>query len=432
MIAANCASVKIKELHDRFNIQVLATTDAFNTDFSDPSSFMIRAFKYMMAESELHKIRSRTQAGYVQACSKGYYVNKAPWGYVNQRVNDAPTLAIDREKSFAVKMIFEEYASGASIEEARRQVKAHGFNLKGNSAIQRILSNPTYAGLIKVPAYRDQPERLVKGIHSGIVSEDLYYKAAARLTGHARTNVHSNEDVPLKGVLVGPEGRLMSAGNSRSKSGKHYWYYVQQEDHRHLSANKLHAQMGEILDLLSFSPERIATYERIIGEEIQKHLMSRAEIVARTQKALKQVEDRIALAEERWLLQPTSQASYRKVTTDLLSQAAELRKRLNQLNEGGSAYWDRLSQTLPKLYDLRGLLQSLPLSRRQQFLNLVFDNSLTHDGSSYRTPFLHPMFAHCIEELKQKSLLIVEQAPGRTAYGSVFELFSKVCEVLAA
>jgi site-specific DNA recombinase len=432
------ALMKIKELHDRYGIRVLATTDNFDSDFTDPSSFMMRAFKYMMAESELHKIRSRTQQGYIQACLKGYYVNKAPWGYVNAKINDNPSLQIDHEKAFAVKTIFQEYISGSSIEETRKLINSHGFDLKGNSAIQRILTNPTYAGLIKVPAYKDKPETTVLGIHEAIVPEDWYYKAVARLTGNQRVLVHSNKEVPLKGVLRGPAGKLMSAGNSKGKS-KYYWYYVQQEDHKHLSALKLHAQIGEVLDELSFSPERITLYEKIIGEEIQKHLMSKAELIARTTKALKQTEDKINLAEEKWLMQPTSKQAYSKVMTALRAQRVELEKRLASLNTSGKQYWKKLNEVLPKLYDIRSLWESLPLYKQQQFLNLVFDNSLTHDGEVYRTPYIHPMFAHNILTLKEKRLLIVEQpsenlgsTPVRTAYGSLFEHFFAICDLLAA
>jgi site-specific DNA recombinase len=432
------ALMKIKELHDKFNIKVLATTDQFNSDFTDPSAFMMRAFKFMMAESELHKIRSRTQAGYVQACTNGYYVNKAPYGYRNQKINDHPSLMIDEEKAFVVRTIFKEYASGSSIEEIRKLIAAYGYDLKGNSAIQRILTNPTYAGLIKVPAHKDRPERVVPGLHPAIVTEDIYYHCVERLTGNQRIAIHSNKEVWLKGALKGPSGKFMSAGNSKGKA-KYYWYYVQQEDRRHLSANTLHRQMNEILDLLSFSKERIAIYERKIGEEIQKHLMSRAEIAAKTIKALRSVDDRISQAEEKWLLQPTSKRAYSKVMTALQSQRTELQKRLNELNQSGQIYWDRLNAALPKLHDIRGTFEGMPLYMQHQFLNMVFDNSLTHDGTTYRTLFLHPIFAHNELTLKEKGLLTVQRpvevsglTPVRTAYGSLFEQFFRICDLLAA
>src|SRR5207253_5478475 len=172
--------------------------------------------------------------------------------------------------------------------------------------------------------------KTVPGLHTAIIPEDVYYKCVERLTGNKRIATHSNSEVWLKGVLVGPSGKLMSAGNSKGKA-KYYWYYVQQEDRAHRSANKLHQQMREILDLLSYSNERIAFYEKQIGREIQRHLMSRAEITAKTIKALRQVEDKIAAAEEKWLTQPTSQKAYNKVMTSLQSQRTELQKRLNDL-----------------------------------------------------------------------------------------------------
>ncbi len=432
------ALIKIKELHERYGIKVLATTDNFNTDFSDPSSFMMRAFKYMMAESELHKIRNRTQDNYIQACTNGYYVNKAPYGYVNSKINDHPSLSIDEDKAFVVRMIFREYAAGSSIEEIRKAIAAYGYSLKGNSAIQRILTNPTYAGLIRVPSHKDKPEKLVPGLHPSIITEDTYYRCVERLTGNKRITLHSNSEVWLKGILHGPSGKLMSAGNSKGKS-KYYWYYVQQEDHAHRSATKLHQQMNDILDLLSFPPQRIALYERIIGNEIQKHLMSRAEIAAKTIKALRNVEDRISQAEEKWLTQPTSKQAYNKVMTSLQSQRAELQKRLNELNQSGQIYWDKLNTALPKLHDIRGTVEAMPLYMKHQFFNMVFDKSLTHDGACYRTLFLHPIFSHNELELKEKGLLMVQPSsenlgdtPVRTAYGSLFEQFFRLCDLLAA
>jgi site-specific DNA recombinase len=429
------ALMKIKELHDKFDIKVLATTDNFNTDFSDPSTFMMRAFKYMMAEGELHRIRSRTQAGYVEACLKGFYVNRAPWGYKNCRINERPSLTMDEERAPIVRMIFQEYTGGASIEEIRKLILVHSVHLKGNSSIQRILSNPTYAGLIKVPQHKGKPETVATGIHQGIVSEETYYKAIERLTGGKRVLIHSNAEVPLKGVLKGPSGKLMSAGNSKGKY-KYYWYYVQQEDHRHLSAAKLHAQLGEMLDHLSFSPERIAMYEKIVGAEIQKHLMSRAQQSAQTNKALRQIEDKILVAEEKWLTQPTSKTSYAKVMNALSSQRSELLKRMKDLEDDGKKYWRRLNMALPKLHDVRSVWEALPLYQKQQFLNLVFDSSLTHDGTTYRTLFLHPVFSHNVNELEQKKLLILEKPSGitpvRSPIGSLFEQIFQIFDLLAA
>jgi site-specific DNA recombinase len=59
--------MKIKELNDKYGIKVIATIDNINTDFFGASTFMMQAFKLMMAESELHRIRKRTRDGYNEA-----------------------------------------------------------------------------------------------------------------------------------------------------------------------------------------------------------------------------------------------------------------------------------------------------------------------------------------------------------------------------
>lgn len=425
------ALLKIKELHDKFGIKVLATTDSLDTDFSDPTTFMMRAFKFMMAESELHRIRKRTRDGYINASLKGLYVNKAPYGYVNSRdSNKNPLLKIDEEKAAIVRLIFEEYRRGATIEQIRETLKPYDYKQKGNSAIQRILSNPVYAGLIRVPAHGTRQEQVIKGIHEAIVSESLYWSAQDRLHGNKRFILHSSDQMPLKGVLRCHCGRILSASNPRSKTGKVHWYYICPEHRKNIPASKVHEQLNEILDTFSFSPEKLRLFEDRLGREIQAYIYNRASLVAGTEKALRNVRDKITAAEERYLLQEgrVNQKSYDKVLSGLKAQEGELLKRLAELGEGASVYWQRLNAILPKLHDLRGTYLAMDLYKRQQFLRLVFDNSLSHDGTTFRTPRLHELFAHNALTLKEKGLLISEQplpilgeTPVRTAYGSCIE-----------
>lgn len=426
------ALMKIKELHDKFGIKVLATTDSIDTDFSDPMSFMMRAFQFMMAEGELHRIRKRTRDGYISASLKGLYVNKAPYGYVNAKDgNGNPTLKIDEEKAAVVRLIFDEYRRGSTIEQIRATLKPYDFKLTGRSAIQRILGHPAYAGLVRVPSKPGGTEQVVKGIHEALVPEPLYWAVQDILNGGKRFSIHSNEDLPLKGVLRCHCGRMMSSSNPRSKSGKHIWYYICSLHRKNLNANKLHEQMNEILDTFSFAPEQLQSFEDRFGREIQRYIYNRAHLVAGTEKALRKVREKIADVEERYLLQEgrVNRKTYDKVIASLRAQEGELLKRLNELSEGAEVYWQRLHAVLPKLHDMRGTYLSMDFYRRQQFLNLVFESNLTHDGTTFRTPKLHDLFVHNALTLKEKGLLVTEQpledlgeTPGRTAYGTVLEL----------
>ena len=47
--------------------------------------------------------------------------------------------------------------------------------LTGKSTIQDILHNCLYAGLIKVPALGELPEKYVKGLHDPIISDSEFW-----------------------------------------------------------------------------------------------------------------------------------------------------------------------------------------------------------------------------------------------------------------
>ena len=121
-------------------------------------------------------------------------------------------------------MIFNFFLSGMPLVEIKNKMKDSILKIKGNTAIPEILRNHVYAGLIKVPSYYDEPERLVKGIHQGIISEDAFYSAQNILNKKKQMHTTYNDAVPLRGILHCHCGRVMTAGNSKGRSD-YYWYY---------------------------------------------------------------------------------------------------------------------------------------------------------------------------------------------------------------
>lgn len=438
------ALMKIKELHVKFGIKVLATTDNFNTDFTDPSNFMMRAFKLMIAESELHRIRQRTKAGIVQAKLSGRAVNKAPYGYLNAKDSTGrPTFTIDNDKAVVVRMIYSEFIKGTNIEDIRKKVSEYGYKQKGSSAIQRILTNPLYAALVKVPAYADKPEQIVKAVHPAIINEGQYWLVQTLMNDRTRAAYHTNEEVPLKGVLRCPEcGAFLSAGNSKGRN-KYYWYYLCATHRKHYSAIKLEQKMGEILDLLSFSDQSLNYFIKGVTDEITSHLKTRGELIAQTQKTLRVVMQKIETIEERWLEGGTSKQTYLKVISKHRAEQEELQRRVYELSLQGEEYFAKLNDLVPKLHDIRGTYEELPLLSKQRLLVLIFGNNLRWDGTQFRTTKLEKFVAHNELILKEKGLLLVEQPSHeigdnsptyregesiRTRFATLFYL----CDLLAA
>ncbi|MBI1184312.1 hypothetical protein GC194_08575 [bacterium] len=99
----------------------------------------------------------------------------------------------------------------------------------GTSHIDRVLRSPVYIGKIFVPAWKDEPEQIVNGVHKGIVPEHIFYKVQLKLNGKKANSGHnkaSDQHLPLRGSICCLEcGLPMTGSGSRGKVGTVHYYY---------------------------------------------------------------------------------------------------------------------------------------------------------------------------------------------------------------
>lgn len=432
------AMLKIKQYLDK-GVKVRDVTEPLDLDDHDPNTFLLRSMKFMVAESELHRIRQRTKAGIVQANLSGRHINMAPRGYKNARdAAGKPILVIDEEKAFVIRLIFREYLNGMSLAGLRQLAIRHGFQHIGNSGIQRILANPIYAGMIKVPATRTTPAKLVSGLHTPLISEQDFWLTQEKLHGKTIT-AQNREEVPLRGVLHCWCGKKLTAGNSKGKN-KYYWYYLCKEHRENFPASRLHAQFNELLDTLSFDQQEIEAVMRELTARIQEYFATRAAKMEQLRKDLSAIENRIASVEERYLRRPDiSEEAYNKVMAEYKSDRARLYRELAAANTNEKAYWNKLQEILLRMSDLRAAWEAMPLHKKHQFVNLVFDQQLSYENGTYRTPRLHELFEHNVQKLKEKGLLTISnpvkkigEIPNRTRDGNPIEHLEQLADIFAA
>lgn len=133
-----------------------------------------------LPQMEKQKISKRTKEGIRLARLKGCYTSKAPLGYINVRVNFNSTLKFSSDSTVIQKAYNMIVYENQTINSVKEMFKIKGVN-KSNKELKSILSNRVYLGEIFVPAFKDQNEKYVKGLHKPLVSENLFLKAAALL-----------------------------------------------------------------------------------------------------------------------------------------------------------------------------------------------------------------------------------------------------------
>ncbi|WP_341834850.1 recombinase family protein [Chitinophaga pollutisoli] len=404
---------KISHLEMKFGIKVLATNEPIDLDPSDPNVFMTRAFKYMMANNELFNIRRRTSAGIRQALESGRFVNRAPFGYKNVKADGGKGfIVIDEERSFIVKKIFRDFLMGHPFGQICKEARALGFTYSGNSAIPRILNNCLYAGLIKVPASKQAPEKIIPGIHQQIISETEFWRAQELLGNIKPIKCMPVDEVPLRGILTCTCGLNMTAGKSKGKRKYYNYYRCRVHNNLNFSAIQLHKQLDEILDLCSFKPEQTTYIAEKAKERMNEALAERTQQVAIKTKELEEINRKIEKNEERFMEDIIEPETYRKWHKKFQIQKALLTEEINSLTRNRHEKLERLFQVLPYLTSIKSIYQKANVRQKHHLLRGVFKRGLTYKEGAFRTPFLHPALIHNEVMLKEKGLLFVEQPSG--------------------
>lgn len=179
----------------------------------DKTSILIEALLEAMDEYYSINLAEEVKRGMNEKFSRGGVVSQPPFGY---KMGNG--VFVPNEKNAAiVKMIFEEYISGAGIRKIAMKlndmsIRSAKGNLFENRTIEYILTNPTYLGkLRRNPNGRDCSDRfhqsedtvIVDGQHEPIISEELFKKANERLKEQKKKYVRHAQQKPTDFMLRG-------------------------------------------------------------------------------------------------------------------------------------------------------------------------------------------------------------------------------------
>ena len=400
------ALMKISELEHKYGVKVLATSERVDIDTSDPDVFMRRAFDYLLANKELFNIRKRTKQGMHNAREKGRFLGRAPYGYINVK-DGANSITIVPQQATIIQKIFKDYILGIPPYIIHINAKEMGFKNTGNSAIHHILQNCLYAGLIKVPAYKEQPERYVKGQHEPIVSELEFWHVQKLLSNKRPAKTQAAEDFPLRGVLKCWCGTNMTAGYSKGKKEYYLYYRCIKHTNVNIPGYKIHDQFDQLLQALNLEPKQIKLIEDITTALIKKPIDAYNAKVSENLKALAKVKGNILSLEEKYVRNEVSAESYKNLYSTFLKDKASLEMALK--DKADKKDTRLVDKYLPLMEDLDLLYKKSDIYQKHSIIEGVFKGNLCYAGGQFRTPFVDPTFEDNILKINEKGLLFYEQ-----------------------
>ena len=220
----------IREL-DQYNAQPMSPNFVFEKtpEGRFQQSITVAAGEYER-ESNARQTKQKTKA----RLEMGYYAFIAPAGFKYHRERGGQkTFMRDEPVASVIAEMMESYANGRlqTQSECKRFLENNPIFPKsksgriGNSAVEKILTNPLYAGMIE---YKPWGISLRNGQHEGMVSYETFCTIQKRLKGqaYAPAKKNLNQDFVLRGAISCECGNALTAAWSKSRSGALHPYYL--------------------------------------------------------------------------------------------------------------------------------------------------------------------------------------------------------------
>lgn len=257
---------KLVEVFDRCNVTFVSVTQSFNTTTSMGRLTLNVLLSFAQFEREITSERLRDKVA--ASKKKGMWMGGFP--VLGYDIKDRK-LVVNEQEAKLVRRIFERFVqlgSGHRVAQELRMERVTGkawTSKRGRqwqpapmakTVVYRLLNNRIYIGEIV------HKGNVYPGEHRAIIDRALWDKAQAILQQSApvRSNAtRARTPALLKGLIHGPDGRLMSPTHTR-KGERLYRYYVAQNGParvglRRVSATEIETAVVDQLRTILRSPE---------------------------------------------------------------------------------------------------------------------------------------------------------------------------------
>lgn len=371
------ALLKIRTLENQFGLKVLSVDEPLDLDTKDPNVLASRTFKYLNANTELMNIRARTKNAILGAQLAGRFINKAPYGYRNDRdFTDKSLLTIIADQATVVHQIFHYYLLDVPVAQIKLEAMKIGFCYKGHNAIYRILGNCVYAGLIRL-AHDNGTYTYVKALHEPIIKETDFWLVQERLNKKT-TKTKRDKDFPLRGLLKCHCTRYMTAAWSKGNR-KHYVYYCCYF-HRDINVPglKVHDQLDHLLKRLELSAPKVARLTDKAKERLAVLLYNQEQQIASRQATIKDLDKKMENLEEAFIDKHIAVDMFKKWSERYRIERQKLEVQISELNQDNCDQRERMQQFIKKLSNLHQIYLNATCLQKHVLLKHIFKHGFTY------------------------------------------------------
>jgi site-specific DNA recombinase len=185
----------LMDLFDRSGVKFVSVTQSLDTQ--NPMGRLLRNVLLDFAQFEREMTADRTRDKMFQRAQKGLWNGGiVPYGYVAENKR----LVVNPEEATLVRFMFQRFADTPSLSRLRDELHRRGWYTRSGkpwskTALDQILRNPTYCGVIR---FNDQR---FKGEHEALIDEALFNKVQGVRRDRSHGASKLNRVFLLKGLI---------------------------------------------------------------------------------------------------------------------------------------------------------------------------------------------------------------------------------------
>ncbi len=386
-------------------------------DLTSPESLVVEAIQYSLPQVEIEKLSLRTREGSYKCRLSGGWTGSPLRGYKSIRLEKFPSMALN-EQAPIIKEAFEKMATGLySADQIRRWLNSKGMKITKNQ-FPNIIRNIAYTGKILILPFKDQPRKIVDGLHPSLVSEELFSAANHVLDGRKRNmnfNPEKSDLYPLKGFLRCPiHNRTLSAYGSKGRCEIYHYYVCTKNRCPRYPIQWAHDQIERILDQIQFSAKTVNHYKKILAKKFDSMDLDRKRKQRELERELETLKGRKTYLQNEYLEGKITAADFNELKSTIEVKFFQTDLELSNLKSQKTPFKDYLDNDIPLMEDLVGFYQRADGRSKKKLLGLIFSDKIEFDENKVPKFSFTPPINSLIQISKnaEKDEVSIEQLEG--------------------
>ncbi len=264
--------------------------------------------------------------------------------------------------------------------------------------MSRTLENPLYMGMVLVPAFKNEPETLIDGLHIPIISKEVFYKVQKVKNGNKKqykTKNGKNENFPLTGFLecanCGNAIYGSPTNNGKAKKITRPYFYYQCNSKlkcKRYTTKTVHEAFSNILLEIKPSKGIVDLYEKILIDEYKSVKSDRLSHIQKINTKIAEINEYQLSLTQKYGIGKIKENIYEQLMDNYETELIGLKASKAELGDYQKDLDKYISFGLSLLTNLSGYYENAGVDVKTKIIGSIFTEKLIFQNKTFRTqPF---------------------------------------------